>query len=106
MKNEEIRIKLPRPTPVQQKILNKASRYNAVAMGEKAGKTTLGIEVILASPRGAIVGGPPVSWFAPTEDAYTSKKPYFEQLQLITSYDPKLLLEDQAYQALKLELGI
>lgn len=41
-----------------------------------------------------------------SEEAYTSKKPYFEQLQLITSYDPKLLLEDQAYQALKLELGI
>lgn len=37
-------------------------------MGEKGGKTTLGIEVILASPRGAIAGGPPVAWFAPTED--------------------------------------
>lgn len=69
MKSEEIRIKLPRPTPVQQKILNKASRFNAVAMGEKGGKTSLGIEVILASPRGAIAGGPPVAWFSPTEDA-------------------------------------
>lgn len=34
-------IKLPRPTPVQQKALNKASRFNAVAMGEKAGKPRL-----------------------------------------------------------------
>jgi hypothetical protein len=32
---------------VQQKILNKASRFNAAAMGEKGGKTTLGIEVLL-----------------------------------------------------------
>lgn len=67
----KVSIKLPRPTPVQQKILNKASRFNAVAMGEKGGKTTLGIEVLLASPRGAIAGGPPVAWFAPTEDAIT-----------------------------------
>lgn len=64
----KIAIKLPRPTPVQQKILNKASRFNAVAMGEKGGKTTLGIEVLLASPRGAIAGGAPVAWFSPTQD--------------------------------------
>lgn len=63
----KVSIKLPRPTPVQQKILNKASRFNAVAMGEKAGKTTLGIEALLASSRGAIAGCP-VAWFAPTDD--------------------------------------
>lgn len=63
----KVSIKLPRPTPVQQKILNKASRYNAVAMGEQAGKTTLGIEVLLASPKGAISGGA-VAYMAPTEE--------------------------------------
>lgn len=64
----KIAVKLPRPTPVQQKILNKASRFNAVAMGEQGGKTTLGIEVLLASPRGAIAGGAPVAWFSATQD--------------------------------------
>lgn len=47
--------------------MNKASRFNAVAMGEQGGKTTLGIEALLASPRGAI-GGFPVAWFAPSDD--------------------------------------
>ena len=38
-------------------------------MGEQAGKTSLGIEVLLASDRGAIAGKAPVAWFAPTDDA-------------------------------------
>lgn len=66
---KKIAIKLPRPTPVQQKILDRSSRFNAIAMGEKGGKTTLGIEVLLASKRGAIAGGANVAWFSPTEDA-------------------------------------
>lgn len=63
----KVSIKLPRPTPVQQKALDKASRFNAVAMGEQGGKTTLGIEVLLASPRAALAGGP-VAYLAPTLD--------------------------------------
>lgn len=65
-------IKLPRPHPVQQKILNKASRFNAVAMGEKGGKTTLGIEVLLAGPRGALNAKVPVAWFSASEDELIS----------------------------------
>lgn len=37
-------------------------------MGEQAGKTTLGIEVLIASPRGALSGSHPVAWFAATKD--------------------------------------
>lgn len=65
----EIKIRLPKPHPVQQKILAKASRFNAVCMGEQAGKTTLGIEVLIAGPRGALAGKAPVAWFSPTREA-------------------------------------
>lgn len=64
----EIKIRLPAPHPVQRKIINKASRFNAVCMGEKGGKTTLGVEVLIASPRGALSGGAPVAWFSPTKE--------------------------------------
>jgi len=60
----EITIRLPKPHPTQQKILSKASRFNAIAMGEKGGKTTLGVEVLIASERGALSGKNPVAWFA------------------------------------------
>lgn len=64
----ELKIRLPAPHPVQRKILSKASRFNAVCMGEQAGKTTLGIEVLIASPRGALSGKAPVAWFSATKD--------------------------------------
>lgn len=62
----ELKIRLPEPHPAQAKILAKASRYNAICMGEKAGKTTLGIEVLIAGPKGAAVGKAPVAWFSAT----------------------------------------
>nr|UVX43050.1 MAG: hypothetical protein [Bacteriophage sp.] len=40
-----------------------------------------------------------------SEEAYTEKKIYFEQVQLIVPYDSTKLLESQAYDALKVELG-
>ncbi|QNJ57308.1 terminase [Pseudomonas phage Dolphis] len=64
----ELKIRLPAPTPVQRKILAKSSRFNAVCMGEEGGKTTLGIEVLIATPRGAINGKAPVAWFSATKD--------------------------------------
>jgi hypothetical protein len=64
----EIKIRLPKPHPVQQKILSKASRFNAVCMGEGGGKTTLGIEVLIASPNGALNGNAPVAYFCPNKD--------------------------------------
>ena len=57
----EIKIRLPAPFPAQTKILNRASRYNAVCMGESGGKTTLGIVVLIASKDGALSGKHPVA---------------------------------------------
>lgn len=65
----KVTISLPTPHSAQQKAISRASRYNAVAMGEGAGKTTLGIEVLLMSPKGAINSKRPVAWFSPTDDA-------------------------------------
>lgn len=37
-------------------------------MGEQGGKTTLGIEVLIASKRGALSGKAPVAWFSATKE--------------------------------------
>lgn len=60
----EIKIRLPAPFPAQAKIIDRSSRFNAVCMGEKGGKTTLGIEVLIATERGALSGNAPVAWFS------------------------------------------
>ena len=49
-------------------MLDRASRFNAVCMGECGGKTTLGIEVLIASKRGALAGKAPVGWFSANHD--------------------------------------
>lgn len=64
----KFKITLPPLHPIQRKITNRPSRYNAVAMGEKGGKTTLGIDVLIASARGAIAGKAPVAWFSATKE--------------------------------------
>ena len=64
----EIKIRLPKPFPAQQKMLNMASRYNAVCMGEQGGKTALGIEVLVASKLGAFYSKAPVAWFSPSRE--------------------------------------
>lgn len=61
----EIKVTLPDPHPAQQKILTRSSRFNVVAMGEKGGKTALGVEALLAGEKGALRGFP-VAWFSPT----------------------------------------
>ena len=64
----EIKIRLPKPFPAQQKMLNMASRFNAVCMGEQGGKTALGIEVLVASKLGAFYSKAPVAWFSPNKE--------------------------------------
>ena len=65
----ELKIRLPAPHPAQQKTIDNAKRFNAIAMGEQAGKTSLGIEVLIASKRGALNSrGVPVAWFSPTRE--------------------------------------
>lgn len=67
----QVKIALPTPHPAQQKILDRASRYNIVAMGEDAGKTTLGVEALLASKKGALNSRAPVAWFAADDESLT-----------------------------------
>lgn len=63
----EVKIRLPAPHAAQKKALSRASRFNVVCMGEQAGKTTLGIEALIASPRGALSGEHNVAWFSASE---------------------------------------
>ncbi|EDY2030019.1 hypothetical protein GTB64_004461 [Salmonella enterica] len=64
---KRISVKLPVLNPEQEHIIKSASRFNVVAGGEKAGKTTLGLEALLASRYGALQGKQ-VAWFALSED--------------------------------------
>ncbi|EJG5414253.1 phage terminase large subunit family protein [Salmonella enterica] len=64
---KKISVKLPVLTPEQEHIAKSASRFNVVAGGEKAGKTTLGLEALLASRYGALQGKQ-VAWFALSGD--------------------------------------
>lgn len=70
----QIRISLPPPFPAQQKVIDKASRYNAVCIGEQGGKTTLGVEILIAGKRGALAGKQPVAWFSANSDDLTDVK--------------------------------
>lgn len=70
----KLKISLPAPHPAQKKAIAKASRFNAICMGEKGGKTTLGVEVLLMSPRGALSGKQPVAWFSPTKELLSEVK--------------------------------
>lgn len=66
-----VTIKLPTLHAAQQRCVSRASRFNIVAAGEQAGKTTLGIDRLLVSPlgKGALSGKLPVAWFSATDDA-------------------------------------
>lgn len=64
----ELRIKLPKLTPLQQQISTSTARLNVVAGGKESGKTTLALEVALASKRGAMYGNP-VAILLPDQDA-------------------------------------
>lgn len=70
----EIKVRLPTPHKAQQKILDRVSRFNVVAMGEQGGKTALGVEALLAGRKGALRGFP-VAWFsASTSDLIEDKR--------------------------------
>ena len=69
-----VTIKLPKLHPAQQRCTSRAARFNLVAAGESAGKTTLGIDVLLASKRGALSGKHPVAWFSATNDGLTEAR--------------------------------
>lgn len=57
------RIQLPEPHPVQQQLLEQARRYNVVALGRRAGKSTLAQHVLVMH---ALQRREPTGYFAPT----------------------------------------
>ncbi len=57
-------IKLPRLHPAQKQIIQTAKRFNVCCLGRRTGKTVLGLDTIITSPKCALEGYP-VAWFAP-----------------------------------------
>lgn len=58
MATKELRVSLPILFPEQERILASTARFNVVAGGGEAGKTTLAIDALLMSRYGAIHGHP------------------------------------------------
>jgi hypothetical protein len=56
------RIQLPEPHPAQQQILDEARRWNVVALGRRAGKSTLALHLLAETALHA----QPAGYFAPT----------------------------------------
>lgn len=62
MPTKTIQITLPRPLPWQSDVAAHAARFNVLAVGRRAGKTTFGIDRSVAPDVLAL----PVGWFSPT----------------------------------------
>lgn len=55
-------ITLPLPLPWQERVRAEARRFNVVVVGRRAGKSTMGYELVIEPA----IGGYPTAWFAPT----------------------------------------
>jgi predicted phage terminase large subunit-like protein len=55
--------------PAQEQIVREARRFNVLACGRRFGKTTLGLDVLITKPGGAL-DGQPVAWFAPNSKLF------------------------------------
>jgi hypothetical protein len=55
--------------PAQEQIVREARRFNVLACGRRFGKTTLGLDVLITEPGGAL-DGQPVAWFAPNSKLF------------------------------------
>ena len=61
----KVTVNLPTLHHAQQGCVDKAKRFNCVVAGEDAGKTTLAIEALLTSPKGAFNSKKPVAYIHP-----------------------------------------
>ena len=68
-----VRIKFPKLTQQQAATRASTARFNVVAGGVESGKTTLALDIVLASKLGAIAGGS-VAYLLPDDDAVESAK--------------------------------
>ncbi len=57
-----VQVDLPKPHPKQQEVIDSAHRFNVVACGRRFGKTTLGMNRLIARA----LEGKPVMWASPT----------------------------------------
>lgn len=60
-----VTLALPKRHAGQQRLACEAKRFNIACMGRRWGKTTFGLDLLIAEPGGAL-DGLPVAWFAPT----------------------------------------
>jgi hypothetical protein len=58
----ELCLTLPRPHPAQQQVIDEARRFNVCVNGRRWGKSTLGVDRVVATA----LQSAPVGWFAPT----------------------------------------
>lgn len=86
----ELRIKLPKLTAAQTHIATSQARVNVIAGGVDSGKTTLAIDVALASKYGAIRGYP-VAILLPTEaDVEAVKRRIYAMIEPLISARSRL----------------
>src|ERR1017187_8879135 len=72
----DIRLRLPRPHPSQQAVLDARKRFNVLCCGRRWGKTTIAMDCIVR----ALLCGKPAAWFSPT---YRALSDAWRQLQVI-----------------------
>lgn len=65
-RQKTVKIKLPILNDALQVCIDRAARFNVIAMGEKAGKTTLGIEALVAGKQGIMNNPAPAMWMSAT----------------------------------------
>jgi predicted phage terminase large subunit-like protein len=68
-KPRSLELRLPRRHPAQEQVVAGARRWNVLSCGRRWGKTTLGLDVLVAEPGGAL-DGQPVAWFAPNSKLF------------------------------------
>ena len=64
-----VTVTLPRLHPAQQRCVSRAARFNLVCAGDAAGKTALGVDVLLTSAKGALGAKTSVAWFAASDES-------------------------------------
>jgi phage terminase large subunit-like protein len=65
----EVALRIPKRHPAQAQAVAEASRFNVLVCGRRWGKTTLGLDVLITEPGGAL-DGHPTAWFAPNSKLF------------------------------------
>jgi phage terminase large subunit-like protein len=65
----EVALRIPKRHPAQAKVVSESERFNVLVCGRRWGKTTLGLDVLITEPGGAL-DGYPTAWFAPNSKLF------------------------------------